>query len=64
MSRYVDWRPFDYFTSQKSVEKRSMMTPPPMLDTTEFEALGPEQTRVTTGYGSRVVDFRHERGLH
>lgn len=54
VNRYQDWRPFSYFTSEKSVEKSSMTTPPPMLDTTEFTALGPDRTRVD--YRFRVSD--------
>lgn len=47
LCRYLDWRPFAYFSTEKSVEKWSMMTPPAMLDTTEFEPLGDAGTRVT-----------------
>jgi hypothetical protein len=56
-ARYTDWRPFDYFTTQKSVEKWSANTPPAMKDTTEFVALDPAHTAVT--YRFRVDD----RGL-
>jgi Protein of unknown function (DUF2652) len=47
LSRYVDWRPFDYFSTEKSMEKFSLTTPPPMIDTCWFEAIAPQETRVT-----------------
>lgn len=47
LSRYVDWRPFDYFSTEKSMERFSFTTPPAMVDTCEFSVLSPQETCVT-----------------
>lgn len=47
LSRYVDWRPFEYLSTEKSTERFSFTTPPPMIDTCVFEAITPRETRVT-----------------
>jgi hypothetical protein len=54
LNHYIDWMPFKYFSSEKSVVRRSFTTPPPMVDTTEFVPTGPESCRVT--YRFRVKD--------
>jgi hypothetical protein len=54
LSRYVDWQPFRYFSTEKSMEKFSLSTPPNMFDTCEFEQLEDARTRVT--YRFRVKD--------
>ena len=47
LSRYVDWRPFEYFSTEKSMERFSLTTPPEMVDTCEFSFLSPQETEVT-----------------
>lgn len=55
--RYLDWRPFEYMTTEKVPVKRNMQTPPHMMDTTSFRDEGDGTTLVT--FRARALD----RGL-
>jgi hypothetical protein len=54
LTSYVDWRPFQYFSSEKAVIRNSMMTPPPMVETVEFTPEGEGECMVS--YRFRVKD--------
>jgi hypothetical protein len=47
LSRYVDWRPFEYCSTEKTTLKFSLMAPPAMVDTCELKALGSNETELT-----------------
>ena len=47
LSRYLDWRPFDYSTTEKTTLTFSLTAPPAMVDTCELKALGPNETELT-----------------
>jgi hypothetical protein len=57
LARYLDWRPFEYYTAERVASRKGLTVPPDWVETVEFAALGANGTDVT--YRFRVLD----RGL-
>jgi hypothetical protein len=61
VARYLDWRPFEYYTAERVPSKNALTAPPPLVETVEFLAAEGGGTNIVfrcrgagSGLGARV----------
>ncbi|MGH2610782.1 MAG: DUF2652 domain-containing protein [Tepidiformaceae bacterium] len=56
LARYLDWRPFEYYTAERVGSRKGLMVPPDWVETVEFVAT--EDNGTIVSYRFRVSDRR------